>query len=362
MAAVLALQASVGNRAVARLLKVSGGAPDWGKFRAIAEPAASTAFARDAKGVVSGSTYTPPKAAAAPAGPTKLAPGQAPSLTPPSPSPAFQSRLLGIVNDKTRDAEVHLGQGQPDVFLGAFPQKPPPPGGPQPLVAPSKEQRIDIDDVDNTERWAPGHGVAKLLHEVVENYEGHDSGFDYGKAHDAGIEAEVAVVKDFAGSGAGRGGVASGNDPGQPGVTLWAFDYISHFLVVEVAADASVQRARKVAPKVVKTVLTNECEAGKEFVDYSMNVKPLMDAQLAWGTTDLATVRFAGRTDPADAKAGAGTDLGVRRAQAALKALNAVSKIASKRTTNLFEQGEVAATASGAPGRQVEISVVVPAL
>lgn len=109
------------------------------------------------------------------------------------------------------------------------------------MIAPGKEQRIDIDDVDNIERWAPGHGVAKLLHEIVENYEGHDSGFDFEKAHSAGIDAEVAVVKDLAGPGAGRGGVARGTDTAQPGVTLWAFDYITHFLVIEVLdADASV--------------------------------------------------------------------------------------------------------------------------
>ena len=85
----------------------------------------------------------------------------------PATSPALQGILTTIMDDKVQNAEVNFGTHQAGVSVGAFPT-------PSDLTA-SRVQRIDMDDVLAIEAGAPGNGVAKLAHEITENYQAHAS-------------------------------------------------------------------------------------------------------------------------------------------------------------------------------------------
>jgi hypothetical protein len=369
IAAVMAVQKGAGNRAVARLLSTGGAGGRrldrrlkasvdseavWRAFLALARPAAELDFVRNkATGVVSTLPWTPPKAQP-PAGPTRLAPGAAPSLNPPKPSATFKRRMQSIIADATQDAEIHFGKGQKMIFVGGFPK-----GG-----KPDKKQRIDIDDIELIERWTPGHGVALLLHEIEENYAGHaaqgkpGSGFDFESAHALAKQDEASVVKELAGGYSTEGGSSEMQAPGSAD-KLVAFDYVNHFLVVTVAPDSSVISSRKTGAKLVTAVTLGPFQVGSDFVDHTTtaNLKALATVMTAWVSTDLATLRFLGRTDASDKAAGAPAGLELSRARTALKRLNLVFKGATP-----FRTDEVALLPSSNAGREVRIEVVVPAI
>ena len=81
------------------------------------------------------------------------------------PSPTLRARLTAIINHLTQHAEVIVARGQPQVFVGAFPQ-------PSDLTV-TRVQQLDIDDVLAIEAGAPGNGVAFALHEIEENFRAH---------------------------------------------------------------------------------------------------------------------------------------------------------------------------------------------
>ena len=130
------------------------------------------------------------------------------SLATPPTSPYFQYILTDIINDPTNDAEVHFGThqtaptpgGGPDtgVAIGMFPL-------PRNLTG-SRVQLIDLDDILAIEAGAPGNGIAKLAHELNENYQAHFAiptprVDQFPAAHEAAIPAESSVASDLVGPG-----------------------------------------------------------------------------------------------------------------------------------------------------------------
>lgn len=300
------------ERRVARKLRVSvGDATDWARFCALVEPAAQVRLTRNqTNGLVSAQAASRASPTGPPHGPQQFAPGQAPPLTPPAPSIEFHTRLLAIVADPAKDAELHLGHAQPGVIYGGFRA-----GG---------EQLVDIDDIENVERWASGYGIAKLLHEIVENWSGHSGGTTQGvaypQAHEQGMLAESRVVAGLpAGAGAGRGGARYYDD--QSTGTFWqATDYLTHFLVVRLDSANNVTRAQRTAVNTVGT-FTIRFAASSDVVDLNANSSERIAAERAHKNMptmiSLRTSRITGYTDGQEPPS-----LALSRAVAALAALN----------------------------------------
>jgi outer membrane protein OmpA-like peptidoglycan-associated protein len=149
------------------------------------------------------------------------------SLATPATSPALATILANIMNDAGQDAEVRFGRGQPLVSVGAFPK-------PRDMTG-SRVQRIDIDDIENLEAGAPGHGLAKFAHEIHENYTAHSqmptAGVNlFPPAHAEGVRAESAVASELVAVGADR--VARRSAPGaSANETIEVQDFTIHFLV-----------------------------------------------------------------------------------------------------------------------------------
>jgi outer membrane protein OmpA-like peptidoglycan-associated protein len=120
-------------------------------------------------------------------------------LPAPPPSPTLRNRLTTIINHATQHAEVIVARGQPQVFVGAFPQ-------PSDLTV-TRTQQIDIDDILAIEAGAPGNGVAVAIHEIEENFQAHGTapvaGTDrFGRAHQQAITlAENPVAAELVGAG-----------------------------------------------------------------------------------------------------------------------------------------------------------------
>jgi hypothetical protein len=103
-------------------------------------------------------------------------------------SKVLASRLLTIMEDAGRDARIHLGRNQEGVSFGAFPTQ-----------SDNPVQELRIDHFLALEQGAPGAGVGKLAHEVVENYTGSPNlaiaapDLVFPDAHKAALEAENLV-------------------------------------------------------------------------------------------------------------------------------------------------------------------------
>jgi outer membrane protein OmpA-like peptidoglycan-associated protein len=149
------------------------------------------------------------------------------SLVTPGTSPQLESILTMVMDHPTQNAEVNFGRGQHRVAIGAFPN-------PSDLTG-STVQRIDIDDIENIEAGAPGHGLAQLAHEITENFAAHAhvpvAGTDlFPDAHRQGTAAESAVAGDLVAVGADK--VAARAAPGpSANVTIQVRDFTTHFLV-----------------------------------------------------------------------------------------------------------------------------------
>jgi outer membrane protein OmpA-like peptidoglycan-associated protein len=115
------------------------------------------------------------------------------------PSPTLRARLQAIINHATQHAEVIVARGQPQVFVGAFPQ-------PSDMTV-TRVQQVDIDDVLAIEAGAPGNGVAFAMHEIEENFRAHGvvpvAGTDrFAAAHRlAETQAENPVAAELVGPG-----------------------------------------------------------------------------------------------------------------------------------------------------------------
>jgi hypothetical protein len=178
------------------------------------------------------------------------------SLATPATSPALATILANIMNDAGQDAEVHFGRGQPLVSVGAFPK-------PRDMTG-SRVQLIDIDDIENLEAGAPGHGLAKFAHEIHENYTAHSqipvAGVDlFPVAHAAGTRAESDVASELVAPGADK--VAFRSAPGaSANETIKVRDFTVHFLVWTETRTARTSRCQTPtpprAPRSARTRLT----------------------------------------------------------------------------------------------------------
>jgi hypothetical protein len=113
-------------------------------------------------------------------------------------SPAMRRMLEEVIGSDTV-AELDL-RDHPNVVVGGFPE-----GG-------EKAQKIDPGHITTIEHHAPGHGIAKLMHEIMENFHGHRHApreasptERYEHAHEhGGITAESAVIKELRPGSGGR--------------------------------------------------------------------------------------------------------------------------------------------------------------
>ena len=108
----------------------------------------------------------------------------------PPKSAALAARLTAILDDTGRTAQIRFGN-DPDVSFGAFPASPDDP-----------VQRLNIADFLALEKAVPGDGVAKLIHEIVENFEAQAHrdlhwavAFDV--THKVGLEAENTILAEL---------------------------------------------------------------------------------------------------------------------------------------------------------------------
>jgi outer membrane protein OmpA-like peptidoglycan-associated protein len=281
------------GRRVARQLIATG---DIDRFRALAEPASGLLLAHDpATNAITavGSRVDPPT------------------------SPAFATQLQTIINDSAQHAEAQFGAAQAGVLVGGFPN-------PHDMTR-SRVQRIDLDDIENIEAGAPGHGLAFLAHELAENYEAHShvpaGGVDLLEgAHRSGIVTENAVLADIVGPG---GRVARRLSVGAaPHTIVFIADYEFYFLVTDVnqvANDNQVTGAREAARVLVSTHTIDNFVTGQDAMPVAGS------AQVSAALTDLvahtqATAVFEGFTDDVGSSA-VNDPLSQRRADAARAAM-----------------------------------------
>ena len=171
---LLALQRTAGNQAVASLLEdgpavqrrlmVAGAPADVRAMLGLLEPASGFTLKHEKDRSVSATASV----------------GNPPSVV-------LAARLLTIMEDRDRDAEVNLGRTQQAVSFGAFPGD---------MTAKHLVQELRIDHFLALEKGVPGAGVAKLAHEIVENYAAHslrDDAFAFQTAHKEALDAERLV-------------------------------------------------------------------------------------------------------------------------------------------------------------------------
>lgn len=289
------------------------------------------------------------------------------SLAAPGTSPQLESILTMIMDHPTQNAEVNFGRGQHRVGIGAFPD-------PNDLTG-SKVQRIDIDDIENIEAGAPGHGLAQLAHEIAENFAAHAhvpaAGTNlFPDAHRQGTAAESAVAGDLVATGADK--VAARSAPGATAdVTTQVRDFTTHFLVwtqtrtvTAGVADFSVSDSRTAARD---NVNTHTIDA---FANNGDVLPATAAAAVAASLADLAahpqaTAHVVGFADSVGTAATNGP-LSQRRARAVAAALTAGGAIGGG-SLNVVGRGATAFVAGNATeadrarNRRVEIVIDEPA-
>jgi hypothetical protein len=158
-------------------------------------------------------------------------------------------QLATIMSDPDRDAEIHVGRDQLGVNFGSFP-------GSSRALDDDPVQEVRIDQMVALERDVPGAGVAKMAHEIVENYAGHDPEvkqhawqFAFKEAHSRALEAENAIEGELGNPGARRNTFSVLIDPGKgkPRFMRDIEDRTTHFLVMDVSSEKGiVSNARRV--------------------------------------------------------------------------------------------------------------------
>ncbi len=143
------------------------------------------------------------------------------------PSPELAKTLQTIIDDPGRDAELSLGRKQEGFIFGAFPAK---------LDTPT--QKIRIDQILALDKGAPGAGVAKLAHEIAENFTAHDltalpenEAFDL--AHQEGLRVENAVEREAGRPGDRRNTFQVGRKRGRKVILTDIEDRGQYFLVLD---------------------------------------------------------------------------------------------------------------------------------
>ena len=285
------------------------------------------------------------------------------TLVDPATSPALTWLLYGIMYDAAQHAEVHFGERQAGVAVGAFPQ-------PSDLTG-SREQRIDLDDVEAVEAGAPGNGVAKLAHEILENYVAHANaaapGVDrFGPAHEAGVAVESAVARDLVGPGSR---VADRDSAGASATEFFRNqDFEDYFLVFKLTrggGDFTVSDVRRAAPVIVNTYTIDGFVTGSDAVPGGGG------AGIAAASADLAghpaaTCFVEGFTDDVGAT-GVNSPLSERRARQVRERIVGTGIGVGRGSFGLFGRGATgfvsgnASSADRARNRRVVITVREPA-
>lgn len=279
------------------------------------------------------------------------------TLPTPVTSPTLAATLIGIIDDPLQDAEINFGAHQPRVAVGAYP-----------AAGAGRFQQIDMDDILAIEAGAPGNGIAKLGHEINENYVGHAGApaggmAPFGPAHTAGEATESAVASELVMAG---NRVASVDVARGPGSITRVQDFETYYLVFDrdrPAPNDSVLSNARQAPKVL--VATHVVD---QFGTASDAVPATGAANIAAAAADVAanpsaTVLIEGFTDDAGLPAD-NIDLGRRRAQNARAALVAAG-VGGGRIHHVG-RGEVnfvatnATPAGRASNRRIVISVTRP--
>jgi outer membrane protein OmpA-like peptidoglycan-associated protein len=149
-------------------------------------------------------------------------------------SPSLFDLLNRAINDPKQDAELQVGQQQPKVLVGLFPQ-------PHDLTG-SKVQTVDLDDIRALEAGAPGNGVAAVAHEIEENFQAHGvtpvpgvSRFD--AAHEAAIRTESNVAEELVGPGRRVARRIVEDDTVVPNLETQSIDYQNYYLVIDATDD-----------------------------------------------------------------------------------------------------------------------------
>jgi hypothetical protein len=195
-------------------------------------------------------------------------------------NPSFElaTRLQKIIDDPKQDAEIHLGRKQAGVLFGAFPSDP------AKLV-----QEIRIDHMLALEKGAPGSGVAKLAHEIIENYEAHaltdyNWSVAFDASHDKAKRVEDLVEGELGHPGAGRNmfAVYPKAVKGKDGFNRWIEDREQYFLVWEQdSKKGTLSNARRVPRVKVSTYTIDGFTAG------SGTLPKEAEAAIAALTTDM---------------------------------------------------------------------------
>ncbi|HIH74602.1 MAG TPA: hypothetical protein HA306_05140 [Methanosarcina sp.] len=143
-------------------------------------------------------------------------------------------QLATIISDQTQDAEVHLGRKQKGVSVGAFPSNPD-----------RAVQEIRIDHVLALEKGAPGSGVAKLAHEIIENYEAHalkdfNWSVAFSESHKKALEAEDLIEGELGHPGSRRNTFSLLINPGKgkPRFSRGIEDREKYFIVWDESFDS----------------------------------------------------------------------------------------------------------------------------
>jgi hypothetical protein len=147
--------------------------------------------------------------------------------------------LRRVIYSQSQDAELQVGQDQPRVLVGLFPQ-------PHDLTR-DKVQKVDLDDIRRLEAGAPGNGIAAVAHEIEENYQAHGVSVQpgverYNAAHDAAIRTESDVAQDLNGPGRRVARRISRDDTVTPNREIFSVDFQTYYLVIDATDDPATRR------------------------------------------------------------------------------------------------------------------------
>jgi hypothetical protein len=190
------------------------------------------------------------------------------------------------------------------------------------------------------------------------------SGFDFERAHAA--EGQVVHERDPTSV---VGGARVGPRPEQYRAAPGRFDYLSYFIVGEVAdtpsaapgslPDDEVMGGRRVGVRVVNIVTVRGLAPGDAVIDFTVpaNAHALAVAIASFVTHPLSVVRITGYVDGSEQSPVPG-DLGRRRALVTYAVFNSTMPL--DRGEVLIRSGGTSAAVSPADRRGVEIQVVEP--
>ena len=271
-------------------------------------------------------------------------------------SPSFNAVLTNIMDDSTQDAEVNFGRNQARVGIGAYPG------------AGSRIQRIDMDDIEAVEATAPGSGIAKLAHEIQENYTGHAGAPAGGMAafhpaHGSGVAAESRVASELVGPGNRVAGVQDRHSATEY-TNVQDFDnyYFLYTLTLTPPSDFQVTSAVQAGKSIISTDTADQFASGSSALPATA-AGAVASAAGTVGANSDSTVRIKGYTD-SDGPAADNLTLSKSRADAVQTSLVAAGVSRGRTYTKGLGEAEPVASnateAGQAQNRRVEIDVTQP--